>query len=54
MGTINVEGIGTVQIQGAQPTPEEARTILKAVEAKKLEKQNTDAMHINNLLVKLT
>jgi hypothetical protein len=43
MGTINVEGIGTVQIQGAQPTPEEARTILKAVEAKKLEKQNTDA-----------
>lgn len=42
MGTINVEGIGTVQIQGAQPTPEEARTILKAVEAKKLEKQNTD------------
>jgi hypothetical protein len=43
MGSINVEGIGTVQIQGAQPTPEEARVILKAVEAKKLEKQNTDA-----------
>jgi hypothetical protein len=42
MGTINVEGIGTIQIQGAQPTPEEARVILKAVEAKKLEKQNTD------------
>jgi hypothetical protein len=43
MGTINVEGIGTVQIQGTQPTQEEARVILKAVEAKKLEKQNTDA-----------
>jgi len=43
MGTINVEGIGTVQIQGDQPTPEEAKTILKAVEAKKLEKQNIDA-----------
>jgi hypothetical protein len=43
MGTINVEGIGTVQIQGDQPTQEEARTILKAVETKKLEKQNTDA-----------
>jgi hypothetical protein len=43
MGTINVEGIGTVQIQGAQPTPEEARVILKAVEAKKLEKENADA-----------
>jgi hypothetical protein len=43
MGSINVEGIGTVQIQGVQPTPEEARVILKAVEAKKLEKQNTDA-----------
>jgi hypothetical protein len=42
MGSINVEGIGTVQIQGAKPTPEEARVILKAVEAKKLEKQNTD------------
>jgi hypothetical protein len=43
MGTINVEGIGTVQIQGDQPTPEEAKTILKAVEAKKLEKENADA-----------
>jgi len=43
MGTINVEGIGTVQIQGNQPTQEEARVILKAVESKKLEKQNTDA-----------
>jgi hypothetical protein len=43
MGTINVEGIGTVQIQGDQPTPEEAKTILKAVEAKKLEKENIDA-----------
>ncbi len=43
MGTINVEGIGTVQIQGDQPTPEEAKTILKAVEAKKLEKLNIDA-----------
>ena len=43
MGTINVEGIGTVQIQGDQPTQEEARVILKAVEAKKLEKQNIDA-----------
>ena len=43
MGTINVEGLGTVQIQGDQPTPEEARVILKAVEAKKLEKQNIDA-----------
>jgi len=43
MGTINVEGIGTVQIKGDQPTPEEARIILKAAEAKKSEKQNTDA-----------
>ena len=43
MGTINVEGIGTVQIKGDQPTPEEARIILKAAEAKKLEKANADA-----------
>ena len=43
MGTINVEGIGTVQIKGDQPTPEEARIILKAAEAKKSEKANADA-----------
>jgi hypothetical protein len=43
MGTINVEGIGAVQIQGDTPTPEESRIILKAVEAKKSEKSNADA-----------
>jgi len=43
MGTINVEGIGAVQIKGDQPTPEEARIILKAAEAKKSEKTNADA-----------
>ena len=36
MGTINVEGIGTVQIQGDQPTPEEAKTIFELTKRQKI------------------